>query len=80
MAASTLGMLSPATRFQRMNVHRTLLGIFAGVPYLGSIDFLDGQARLAAWADHYATGREQGGNPTTLGHEPGDNESPVYQR
>ena len=49
MAASTLGMLSPATRFQRMNVHRTLLGIFAGVPYLGSIDFLDGQARLAAW-------------------------------
>ena len=49
MAASILGMLSPATRFQRMNVHRTLLGIFAGVPYLGSIDFLDGQARLAAW-------------------------------
>ena len=49
MAASTLGMLSPATRFQRMNVHRTLLGIFDGVPYLGSIDFLDGQARLAAW-------------------------------
>ena len=49
MAASTLGMLSPATRFQRMNVHRTMLGVFDGVPYLGSIDFLDGQARLAAW-------------------------------
>ena len=49
MAASTLGMLSPATRFQRMNVHRTLLGVFAGVPYLGSIDFLAGQPRLAAW-------------------------------
>ena len=49
MAASTIGMLSPATRFQRMNVHRTMLGVFDGVPYLGSIDFLDGQARLAAW-------------------------------
>ena len=35
MAASTLGMLSPATRFQRMNVHRTLLGVFGGVPYPG---------------------------------------------
>ena len=49
MAASTLGMLSPATRFQRMNVHRTLLGVFDGVPYLGSIDFLTGQAMLAGW-------------------------------
>ena len=49
MAASTLGMLSPATRFQRMNVHRTLLGVFGGIPYLGSIDFLAGQPRLAAW-------------------------------
>ena len=34
MAASTLGMLSPTTRFQRMNVHRTLLGVFGGVAYL----------------------------------------------
>ncbi len=49
MAASTLGMLSPTTRFNRMNIHRTLLGVFHGTPYLGSLDFLSGQARLAGW-------------------------------
>ena len=49
MAASTLGMLSPTTKFSRMNIHRTLLGVFDGEPYLGSLDFLSGQARLAAW-------------------------------
>ena len=49
MAASALGMLSPTTRFHRMNIHRTLLGVFDGVPYLGSLEFLSGQARLAAW-------------------------------
>ena len=49
MAASTLGMLSPTTRFTKMNVHRALLGVFDGEPYLGSLDFLSGQARLAAW-------------------------------
>ena len=49
MAASTLGMLSPTTRFSRMNIHRALLGVFDGAPYLGSLDFLSNQARLAAW-------------------------------
>ena len=49
MAASTLGMLSPKTSFTRMNIHRTLLGVFHGLPYLGSLDFLQGQPRLAAW-------------------------------
>ena len=49
MAASTLGMLSPTTRFHRMNIHRALLGVFGGSPYLGSLDFLSGQARLAGW-------------------------------
>ena len=49
MAASTLGMLSPTTRFSHMNIHRTLLGVFDGEPYLGSLEFLSGQARLAAW-------------------------------
>ena len=49
MAASTLGMLSPTTRFSRMNIHRALLGVFDGETYLGSLDFLSGQARLAAW-------------------------------
>lgn len=49
MAASTLGMLSPKTSFSRMNVHRALLGVFEGAPYLGSLDFLAGQPRLASW-------------------------------
>ena len=49
MAASTLGMLSPTTQFSRMNIHRALLGVFDGQPYLGSLDFLHSQARLAAW-------------------------------
>ena len=49
MAASTLGMLSPTTKFNRMNIHRALLGVFDGAPYLGSLDFLSGQARLAPW-------------------------------
>ena len=49
IAASTLGMLSPKTQFRRMNIHRTLLGVFGGIACLGSLDFLTGQARLAAW-------------------------------
>ena len=49
MAASTLGMLSPNTKFGSMNIHRTLLGVVDGAAYLGSLDFLSGQARLAAW-------------------------------
>ena len=49
MAASTLGMLAPTTRFNRMNIHRALLGVFAGQTYLGSLDFLAGQPRLASW-------------------------------
>ena len=49
MAASTLGMLSPKTSFSRMNIHRALLGVFGGQPYLGSLDFITGQARLADW-------------------------------
>ena len=47
MAASTLGMLSPATRFSYINVHRVRLGVVEGVPYIGSLEFLTGQARLA---------------------------------
>ncbi len=61
MAASTLGMLSPATQFSRMNIHRALLGVFDGQTYLGSLDFLSGQPRLAAWpsaAPEAATGEE----------------------
>ena len=49
MAASTLGMISPTTQFHRMNVHRTLLGIYDGATHLGSLDFLQGSARLPGW-------------------------------
>ena len=51
MAASTVGMLSPATQFSRINIHRVLLGVFDGVSYVGSLEFLTGQARLAAWPE-----------------------------
>ena len=51
MAASTVGMLSPATQFSHMNIHRVRLGVIDGVPYVGSLEFLTGQARLADWPD-----------------------------
>ena len=49
MAASALGMLSPATQFGNINIHRVRLGVVDGVPYVGSLEFLTGQARLADW-------------------------------
>ena len=49
MAASTLGMLSPKTSFSRMNIHQTRLGVFNGAPFLGSLEFLRGNVRLAPW-------------------------------
>ena len=49
MAASALGMLSPTTRFSRMNIHRALLGVYDNYPYLGSLDFLSDKPRLAGW-------------------------------
>ena len=55
MAASTVGMLSPATQFGRINIHRVRLGVFDGVPYVGSLEFLTGQARLAGWPEFAQT-------------------------
>ena len=49
MAASSLGMISPTTRFSRMNIHRTLLGVSEGSTYLGSLDFLNGSVHLPGW-------------------------------
>ena len=45
MAASTLGMLSPSTQFHRINIHKVRLGVFDGVPYIGSLEFLNELAR-----------------------------------
>ena len=69
MAASTLGMLSPTTRFSRMNVHLALLGVFNGEPYLGSLEILDGQARLAGWpssTQQVESGQESGERPPPM--------------
>lgn len=50
MAASTLGMLSPKTKFSRMNIHRAILGVNKGDARLGSLDFLaDRGLQMAAW-------------------------------
>ena len=46
MTASTLGMMSPRTQFDRMNVHRAKLGVFEDGPSIGSLELLDGQMRL----------------------------------
>ena len=51
MAAATVGMLSPATQFSHINIHRVRLGVFGKMPYVGSLEFLTGQARLAEWPD-----------------------------
>ena len=49
MTASTLGMLSPRTKFRQMNVYSTELRVLDGQAYTGSLEFLAGQPRLAAW-------------------------------
>ena len=50
MAATTLGLLSPSTRFLNMKIGRTFLGVDGeGDAYLGSLEFLDGQAKMLSW-------------------------------
>lgn len=50
LAATTLGLLSPTTRFQSMKIGRVLLGVDEdGIARLGSLEFLDHQAKLVAW-------------------------------
>ena len=52
MAATTLGLLSPTTRFQNMKIGRAFLGVDnAGGAYLGSLEFLDQQPKMVAWPD-----------------------------
>ena len=47
MAATTLGLLSPTTRFQNMKIGRALLGVDrAGDAFLGSLEFLQSQPKL----------------------------------
>ena len=50
MAATTLGLLSPTTRFQNMKIGRAFLGVDAtGKAFLGSLEFLDQQPKLMPW-------------------------------
>ena len=50
MAATTLGLLSPTTRFKNMKIGRVLLGLDDdGVARLGSLEFLEHQAKLVSW-------------------------------
>ncbi len=68
MAASTLGMLSPTTRFTHMNIHRARLGVFDRKPHLGSMEFLFGQAMLADWptTQHVETEKDEGEPPPAM--------------
>ena len=50
MAATTLGLLSPSTRFRNMKIGRTFLGVDdEGCAFLGSLEFLDGEAKMMSW-------------------------------
>ena len=50
MAATTLGLLSPSTRFQNMKIGRTFLGVDdEGDAFLGSLEFLDQRPKLMSW-------------------------------
>ena len=50
MAATTLGLLSPTTRFRNMKIGRAFLGVDdTGKAYLGSLEFLDQQPKLMPW-------------------------------
>lgn len=49
MAATTLGLLSPTTRFHNMKIGRAFLGVDSGKAYLGSLEFLDQQPKMVAW-------------------------------
>ena len=58
-----MGMLSPKTSFSRMNIHRTLLGVFKGAPFLGSLEFLRGNVRLAPWPSAAQQVESEKGSP-----------------
>ena len=50
MAATTLGLLSPTTSFQKMKIGRAFLGVDpTGETFLGSLEFLGRQPKLIGW-------------------------------
>lgn len=59
MAATTLGLLSPTTQFNRMKIGQTFLGVDDedDKAYLGSLEFLDMQPKLMPWPNGNGNGR-----------------------
>ena len=52
MAATTLGLLSPSTRFGNMKIGLAYLGIDSeGDAYLGSLEFLEQRPKMVSWVN-----------------------------
>ena len=73
MAATTLGLLSPTTQFQKMKIWRTLLGVDAdGVAHLGSLEFLDQKPMLMPWPNGASQATHVNGDAAAAMAEPAD--------
>ncbi len=73
MAATTLGLLSPTTQFQKMKIWRSLLGVDAdGVAHLGSLEFLDQKPMLMPWPNGAAATTQVNGDAAAAMAESAD--------
>ena len=73
MAATTLGLLSPTTQFQKMKIWRTLLGVDGdGVAHLGSLEFLDQKPMLMPWPNGASQATQVNGDAAAAMAEPAD--------
>ena len=73
MAATTLGLLSPSTQFQKMKIWRSLLGVDAdGVAHLGSLEFLDQKPMLMPWPNGASKTTHVNGDAAAAMAEPSD--------
>ena len=73
MAATTLGLLSPTTQFQKMKIWRSLLGVDAdGVAHLGSLEFLDQKPMLMPWPNGASKATQVNGDAAAAMAEPAD--------
>ena len=73
MTATTLGLLSPTTQFQKMKIWRTLLGVDEdGVARLGSLEFLDQRPMLMPWPNGGSKATHVNGDAEAAAAEPSD--------
>ena len=73
MAATTLGLLSPSTRFNNMKIWRSLLGVDEnGVAHLGSLEFLDQKPMLMPWPNGSSKATQVNGDAAAAMAEPSD--------